>query len=244
MPIRQLLLNFGNRFTRIQVLGTHLGAVHNRVTSVQLEGIVEFAQTLGRAAVATVLNPPIGLHEDRRTQVLVGVPPVTGTGGGAAGAENALVHAVQFGAVLARLQVLGLTGRLGRRRLQPGFNRTVLLIEIPHVRHQVFDDVHVREGVDFGGFGSVLLVNVRETGQRVLSVNVHGAGSANSLATGTTKGECGILLVFDFDESVQNHGSAFVQIDGIGGEIRLLILFRIPSVHFEILDALGFVAGR
>lgn len=42
------------------------------------------------------------------------------------------------------------------------------------------------------------------------------------------------LFVFDFEKSVQNHGTAFIEIHWIGGEIRLLLLFWVPSVNFEV----------
>jgi len=219
MPIRQPLLNLGNRLARIQVFGADLGTVHNRVTAVQFEGVVQFRQALGGAAVPTVLNPTKGLHQNGRTEILVRVPPITGTGGRAAGAEDAFVHAIEFGSILARLQKLGLSFGFGCSRLQPGFNAAVLFVKVSHVGDQVFDDVHVRKRIDFGGLGRILLVNVRETRESILSVNVHGARSADSFATRASKGECGILLVFDFNESVQHHGSALVQIHGICAEI-------------------------
>ena len=46
------------------------------------------------------------LHENGWPQVSVSVPPVGGTRGGAAGAQNALVEAVKLGPVLHGLEVL------------------------------------------------------------------------------------------------------------------------------------------
>lgn len=45
------------------------------------------------------------LHEDRGAEVLVGVPPVRRARGAAAGAQDALVHAVELLAVLYGLCV-------------------------------------------------------------------------------------------------------------------------------------------
>jgi hypothetical protein len=42
---------------------------------------------------------PIGVEQRGWAEVLLGVPPVGWAGGGAAGAEDALVHAVELGAV-------------------------------------------------------------------------------------------------------------------------------------------------
>jgi hypothetical protein len=42
---------------------------------------------------------PVGVEQRGWAEVLLGVPPVGRAGGGAAGAEDALVHAVELGAV-------------------------------------------------------------------------------------------------------------------------------------------------
>lgn len=51
------LLDGADGLARVEALGAGLGAVHDRVAAVQLEGIVQLRQTLGGALVATVLNP-------------------------------------------------------------------------------------------------------------------------------------------------------------------------------------------
>ena len=48
----------------------------------------------------------LDLHENGGPKVSVSVPPVGGTRGGAAGAQNALVEAVKLGPVLHGLEVL------------------------------------------------------------------------------------------------------------------------------------------
>ena len=62
------------------MLGTDLGTIHNGVTTVQFEGIVQIGQTLLGLAVPRIFNPPVGLHEHGRSQVRVGTPPVARTG--------------------------------------------------------------------------------------------------------------------------------------------------------------------
>jgi hypothetical protein len=69
------------------MLGTNFGTIHNSMTSIQFECIIELGQTFVCKIVARVLNPTVGLHEDCGTEVFVGVPPVGWTGGGAAGAH-------------------------------------------------------------------------------------------------------------------------------------------------------------
>jgi hypothetical protein len=237
--MRQLFLDLGNGLARVQVFGTDLGTVHNGMTTVQFEGIIEFGQTLAGAGVARVLDPSVGLHQDGRAQVLVGRPPVGRTGGGATGAEDAFVHAIQLGPVLTRLQVLALaTVRLGTavRGLQPRFDGSVLFVKVAHIGDQILNDVHVRQRVNLGGHLGVI-VNVGQAGQGVGTVNVHGTRSTNALATRPTKGQGGILFILDFNEGIQHHRSALGQVDGVGGKVRSLVgLFRIPTVDFEVLD--------
>jgi len=99
----------------------------------------------------------------------------------------------------------------------------------------------VRERINLGhvtaGFLFVLRVNIAQTGQRVLSVDVHRARPADPLATGTTEGQGGVLVRFDFDQGVEDHGTAVVEIYGVGREVRLLTMVGIPSIDFEVFDA-------
>ena len=247
------LLDLCNGLTGIEMLRANLGAVHDGVAPVELEGIVEVVQALRRHLVAGILDPSVGLHEDGRSQVLIGVPPVGRTGRRAAGAEDAFVHAVELGPILLGLEEftlelgvsvrpgkcpLGALGSVNIARLQPWLNGTVLFVEIAHVRDQILENVHVREGVYFGGRLGIV-VDVGQTGEGVASLYVHGAGSADSLAATPTKGETRVLLVLDLDEGVENHRTAIVQVDRIGAEVGLLVvLFRVPSIDFEVLDAL------
>jgi hypothetical protein len=251
--VRHSLLDLGNGLSRIEVLRADLGAVHDGVAPVELEGVVEVVQPLRRHLVAGILDPPVGLHQNGRSQVLVGVPPVGRTGSRAAGAEDALVHAIELGPVFLRLEEftleLGVSvspGQCPRRpfgsvdvaRLQPGLDGTVLFVEIAHVRDQILENVHVREGIYFGGCLSVV-VDIGQTGEGVASLDVHGAGSADSLPATPAKGEARVLLVLDLDEGVQNHRTAIVQVDRIRAEVGLLVvLFRVPSIDLKVLDAL------
>ena len=184
------------------MFGADLGAVHDGVTTVQLEGIVQLGETFLSLAITAVLNPTVGLHEYRRSQVLVGIPPVTRTRSAATSAENAFVHAIQFGAIFNGLQVLALAFLLGFLGLQPRLNAAVLLVEIAHIWDQILDHVHVGKRVNLGGLAFVFLVNVGEACKSVDSINVHGARTANSLTAGASKGEGRVLFVLNFQERV------------------------------------------
>lgn len=77
----------------------------------------------------------------------------------------------------------------------------------------------MRQRINFHNIALFLLplrLNVTKTRQRIPPVNVHGARAANTLAAGTTEGEGGILFGFDFDEGVEDHGAAGVEVYGVG----------------------------
>jgi len=96
------------------------------------------------------------------------------------GTKDTLVHAVQLLSVFLRLQELALSRRVVV--LQERLNRLVLLVEVGEIGDKILDDVHVRQRVDFRR-GRGVLGDSAETCERVDSVNVHGAGSADTLPT-------------------------------------------------------------
>ena len=65
---RYLLLDGTDGLARVEALGAGLGAVHDGVAAVQLEGVVQLSQALGGALVTTVLNPS-GSKRDRKREV-------------------------------------------------------------------------------------------------------------------------------------------------------------------------------
>ena len=145
------------------------------------------------------------------------------------------------------------------------------------------------------------LVDIRETSQGIGPVNVHRTAATNPLSAGTAESKGGVLLVFDLEEGVQDHGAApeegrecgtergrgecvwgsasleervahkpregnedrrvprkkkerkggregglvqrylLIEVDGVGGEVGLLVLLRVPAVHLEELDVLSRV---
>lgn len=88
------------------------------------------------------------------------------------------------------------------------------------------------------------LVPHTEACQCVDSVNVHGATSANALATTPPKGQSRVHLVLDPDERIQHHGSRLVQVEGVRLHLGLgRGLIGIPSVDVESLR-LRILAGR
>lgn len=237
---RHELLDLGNGQARVQALGTSLGAVHDGVATVDGEVVLKFGQSFVAELVARVNDPSVGLQEDGRAQVLVRVPPVRGTRGRTACAQDALVETVDLLAVGFRLVELLLTNLdVGVLSLQERLDRLVLSIKVAQVWHEVLDDVHMWQRVDLGRLARIV-VDLGKTRERVGTVDVHGARAANAFAARSSERQSGILLVLDLDQGVQNHHSAVVQIDLVGLEIRLLAGdLGVPSVDGELLDALG-----
>src|SRR3546814_10418844 len=84
--------------------------------------------------------------QDGRAEEAVGIPPVAGAGGRAAGAEDALIEAVELLALFRRL--LALARRGGTLGLHPRLDRGVLRVEVGKVRHQVLHHRHMRQRID------------------------------------------------------------------------------------------------
>src|SRR6185437_10332497 len=104
-------LDLGDRLGGIEALRAGLGAVHDRVAAVELEWIVERIEALAGLLVARVDDPAPRLQQRRRAHVPLRVPPVARARGRAAGAQDALVKAVELVAVLLRLAPFLLRGR-------------------------------------------------------------------------------------------------------------------------------------
>ena len=92
--LRKFLLNMSNGLPRIQMLWTDFGTIHNRMTTIKFEGIIQFSQPLILKVITRILNPPICLHQYRGSKVLVSIPPVGWTCRAAACAEDTFVHTI------------------------------------------------------------------------------------------------------------------------------------------------------
>ena len=102
------LLDLGDGLGRVEALRAGVGAVHDRVAAIEPERIVQVVEALAGGLVAAVDEPAIGLEQRRRAEEAVAVPPVARAGGRAAGAQDALVEAVELRALLRRLAPLRL----------------------------------------------------------------------------------------------------------------------------------------
>ena len=179
MQLVTSILKLVNGTTRIQVLGTSLGAVHNSMATVKLVSIIQVMQTLLGHLIAGISNPTVGLLEDGRTQVLISMPPVGRTGGGAASTENTLVETIEEKTIFVGLKILDfVVGIHLGLLLQPGLDGGVLLVEVGHVGDEISDDEHVRKRAN-GAF-LIVVLNLGKASQTVLAVHVHSTGTANT----------------------------------------------------------------
>ena len=97
------------------------------MASIKTELILQLLPPFLGIRIARIRDPPIRLHERRRAQIFVLVPPVGGARGGTAGAEDAFVETVEFGAGSGGLDVFAV-----RRRgvLEVGRDGFVLFVEV------------------------------------------------------------------------------------------------------------------
>lgn len=205
-----VLLNLGNRLSRVQTLGACPRAVEDGVAAVEREGVFQLLATLLALGVTRVSHPAVGLHEHRRTEVLVLVPPVRGARSRAASTQNALIQTVQTAAFCRTLEVFS-TLRRGAIGLEVWLNAPVLLVELCQVGDQVLDNVHVRQGVNVRV--RLLAVNAAKARKRVHTINVHGATATDTLTARAAEGEGGVDFVFNFDQRVEHHGTSLVEVD-------------------------------
>ena len=76
-----LYTSWGNKSEQLisiefQYLGTCLGTVHDRVTSVNAERILESLESFCSILIPRIDHPSIRLHENGGAEIFVGVPPV------------------------------------------------------------------------------------------------------------------------------------------------------------------------
>src|SRR3546814_17415556 len=116
--------------------------------------------------------------------------------------QDAFVEAVELGPVLLRLQALAVR-RWRALGADPRLDRSVLGVEVGHVRDQVLDHFHVRQRIDrhralaldrrplwtrvTRALRLAGLLDRADAGQRVGAVDVHRPRTAAALAAGQTE---------------------------------------------------------
>lgn len=199
------------------------------MATIQLVFIVDGLQPLLGILITTVSYPPVSMKKGSRAKIRFRVPPIARAGSAATGTKNTLIHPVKLLPILLTLQNL-LPLRLRRiLPLQPRFNTFVLVIKISHIHHQILNHEHMRQRGDRRR-PSTRIGDLGETREPVTSIDVHGAGTADPLATRSAEGEGRVDLVLDLDESVEDHGPTFLEIDLVVFQLRLRGAVRVPPV--------------
>lgn len=225
----------------VQAFRAGEGAHADLVAFSQLGVSADLLEALVGELVSGVDNPPVGLHQDGGAEVLLGMPPVGGAGGGAAGTQHALVEPVQVLSLLFRLDVLSLTLRFLCFPLQVGLDVFVLRVEVGHVHNQVFQHEHEHERRNHR-FLVVSSGDRADAGEVVSAVDVHGARTADSLSAGSSEGESGVNFILDLDQGVQEHGAALFSVNVVGHELRDVVwVGRVRPVNVESLHVCLFV---
>lgn len=112
------------------------------------------------------------------------------------------------------------------------------------VRDKVLDDVGVRKRVDLD-VGSSLSRDSAQASKSVLSVDVHGAATADTLTATSSKCQGRVELVLDSDKGIENHRSSLVEVQRVGLKTGLLAgSIGVPSVDLEGLHLGLGLLGR
>ena len=115
--------------------------------------------------------------------------------------------------------------------LKPRLDHLVLRKDMREIGNKILDDAHIRQRVDRRRRAQV--GNEPRASEPVRAVRIHGAGTADALPARAAEGECRIHLVFDPEESVQNHRAAIVEIDFEGIEARVIAGIRLVAINLK-----------
>src|SRR5690606_36088233 len=138
-------------------------------------------------------------------------------------------------AVVMRLPPLLL--RLRRRGMQPRLDRAQLRVAGGEIGDESLNHGRTRQRID--PEQAAALARRLGAGERVGSVDIHGARAAHTLTAGAAEGQGRVDLVLDPDETVEYHRRAIFEIDEIGIDARIALLIGIVAVDLEFADTLG-----
>jgi hypothetical protein len=84
-----------------------------------------------------------------------------------------------------------------------------------------------------------------QAGKSVDTVNVHGAGTADTLSAGSAESKSRVQLILDSDQSIQHHRTGLVEVEGVALHAGLVAgSIGVPSVDVEGLDLAVLVLER
>jgi hypothetical protein len=234
------VLDFGDCFCWVQAFRASLGAIQDRVATIEAERVLDIVEPLARCLVTRIDEPAIGLQQHGGAEIAIAVPPIARAGCRAAGTKDAFVKPVEFSAVPWRLKPFFFRRRRGC--LQPGLDRGVLRVKHREVRHKIFNDWQMRQGIDFDR--ALDVVHGLGAGERVRPVDIHRARPANAFPARAPEGERRIDLRFYPNQTIENHWPAIVAIDEISVHARILIIVRVPAINPEFRLIWGLALPR
>ncbi|SAK98478.1 hypothetical protein AWB79_07602 [Caballeronia hypogeia] len=189
--------------------------------------IFQVVEAFARRLIAAVRDEAIGLQQARRAHELVRVPPEARARGRAARAQNALVETVELVALHRRLQAL----LFRRRRVidQIRLDRMILVEELREVADQVAHHRQTRQRTQHDLLRQ--FVQIRQTGEAVLAVDVHRIGPAHAFAARATERQR-FIEFFQLHQRVEQH-ALMRQIQLVRLHARRCVLVRIVAIDFK-----------
>jgi hypothetical protein len=224
--------------SRVETLRACKGAHTNLIALTKFHITTELLETLICVLIARVNNPSVSLHENGRSQIVLRVPPVRGAGRLTASTEHALVETIEKFTVLNWLKEFTLPGLLPSLPLKIGLNWLVLSVEVRHIDHEILKDEHEHERRDCWLL-CIFLVNRANACQMVTAINIHCTWATNALSAAATERKGGINFVLDFNQSIEEHGSALVRIDVVADILGAVSgVIRVSAIDVEALHRL------
>ena len=120
MSFHQHLFDLGDGLGRVEAFRTGRSAVHDRVTAIKAEGVLEVIEAFALVIVTAIREPAVGLQENRRAQIPFRVPPITRAARCARIAKDAFVETVELFPLFRRLRPLVEAGGPGNPAGSPG----------------------------------------------------------------------------------------------------------------------------
>src|SRR5665811_638619 len=96
LPLDHHPLDLHDGLGGVEALRAGLGAVHDGVAAIEPERVLELVEPLAGRLVAAVHDPAVCLEQDRGAEEAVAIPPIAGTAGRTAEAEDAVLQALQL----------------------------------------------------------------------------------------------------------------------------------------------------
>src|SRR5262249_61922491 len=96
LPLDQHLLDLGDGLGGVEALRAGRGAIQDGVAAVEPERVFEIVEPLAGCLVAAGHDPTVRLQQDGRPEEALAFPPIAGTAGRAAEAEDRVLQGSQL----------------------------------------------------------------------------------------------------------------------------------------------------